>query len=128
MKNLKETCDKVIKGSYMMPFTNDELSGFKEQLASLSIEILRKQEEKKKFIEAYKVELKPMTFNRDQALKSLRDGSREVDGELYVFFDQEEGMASIYNQDGEMVSKRKLFPDERQLTIYNEMRKTGTDK
>jgi len=47
--------------------------------------------------------------------------------EVYLFPDHKEGMMGIYNSKGDLISTRRLLPDERQVNIFDEINKTGTN-
>ncbi len=46
---------------------------------------------------------------------------------VYLFPEHSEGMMGIYNSKGELISTRRLLPDERQINIFDEIGKTGTN-
>lgn len=50
----------------------------------------------------------------------------EIDEEVYLLDNQEEGMMLIYNALGEMLSSRKLSPNERQSNVITMSTKNKT--
>lgn len=124
---LKDNCDACEQKGYMRQYTPEELSGHKEKLANLSIEISEIEAEKKISDAAYKGRLKPLKESRAQMVSNIKSKAEYVNEVCYRFTDQETRETGYYNKEGQLVESRPATADELQTTIFQMVRKTGTD-
>jgi hypothetical protein len=124
---LKDNCEKVENKGYMKPFTPEQLQGHKENLADLSIEIERIEDEKKASARYYKTTLDPLTEQRREMVFKIRQKAEYVNELCYKFVDRDERMTGYYNADGDLIELRPATADELQPTLFAGSRKTGTD-
>lgn len=123
---LKDNCDKVEEIGYMKPFTAEELDDMKNELAETSIQINDIEEKKKAQMEVIKEQMKPLLEQKAELLTNIKQKSQYVNENCFKFIDYTEGMVGYYNSEGELVECRPIRADERQLTIFRDLR-TGTD-
>lgn len=123
MKNIavREETDKIRRY-----YTPDERQQLSESVTDDTNVVLDKKEEfaviKKEFDKAIKE-------RQDQIKSAARDHKRgfsENDEPVFLIDDQDAGVMRIYDQWGKFVRERKLYPDERQVTVL-QMANTGTD-
>jgi len=76
----------------------------------------------------FKSRMEPNSLRVSQLLTHLHQKAEAVTEECNVIFEQDNGMAIYYNQNGEEVGRRPLIQSERQRTIFTEMRKEGTNE
>mgnify|MGYP001033292161 CR=1 FL=1 len=126
-KFLEANCDKVEELRYMKRFLPDEMDLRKTALAEISIKIAELEEEKKRAMDEFKALLKEPNEQRSELLIDLKNGATHVTELCYKFLYSEENMVAYYNADGELVSSRPMFPDEKQGTIFQLQRNTGTN-
>jgi dTDP-4-amino-4,6-dideoxygalactose transaminase len=124
---LKDNCEKVEEKGYMKPFTLEQLQGCKENLAELSIKIEELEDEKKASARHFKVCLDPLYEKRREMVANVRKKSEYVREVCYKFVDKNEHLAGYYNASGDLIESRPATADELQLTIFPEMKKTGTN-
>ena len=124
---LKDNCDALEQKGYMRQYTPEELQGHKEKLANLSIEISEIEAEKKILDAAYKSRLKPLKESRAQMVSNIKSKSEYVNEICYRFTDQETKETGYYNKEGNLIESRPATADELQTTIFQMVRKTGTD-
>ncbi|MDR1222000.1 MAG: hypothetical protein LBL07_03855 [Tannerella sp.] len=124
---LKANCEKVEEKGYMKPYTPEELQGHKENLANLSIRIEEVEEEKKAQERYYKDELDPLTKERSEMVKNIRQKAEYVHEICYKFVDREEKQTGYYNADGDLIELRPATADELHPTLFIGLPKTGTD-
>lgn len=124
---LKDNCDACEQKGYMRQYTPEELQGHKEKLANLSIEISEIEAEKKISDAAYKGRLKPLKESRAQMVSNIKSKAEYVNEVCYRFTDQETRETGYYNKEGQLVESRPATADELQTTIFQMVRKTGTD-
>lgn len=125
-KFLEANCDKVEDYGYMKRFQPDEIDHRKTLLAEISIKIAELEEAKKKAMDEFKALLKSPGEEKAELLQDLKNGASFVKELCYKFVYHDEDMAVYYNADGEMVSSRPLFPEEKQTTIF-QIHRTGTN-
>jgi len=124
---LKDNCDKVENKGYMKPFTPEQLQGHKENLAELSIQIEQVEDEKKESARQFKAELDPMTKQRSEMVRNIRQKAEYVNELCYKFIDREDRQTAYYNSEGDLIELRPATADELQPTLFIGMQKTGTD-
>lgn len=124
---LKDNCDACEQKGYMRPFTPEELQGHKEKLANVSIEITEIEAEKKQAEAAFKGRLKPLKESRAIMVSNIKSKAEYVNEVCYRFTDQETRETGYYNKEGVLVECRPATADELQVTIFQVVRKTGTD-
>lgn len=125
-KFLEANCDKVEEHGYMRRFSSDEIDERKTLLAEISIQINDLEQRKKEIMAEFKAELQSPKEEKTQLLTDLKQKAEMVTELCYKFIYHEEKMAAYYSKDGELVSSRPLFPDERQGTIF-QISRTGTN-
>ena len=124
-KFLEANCDKVEEHGYMRRFSPDEIDEKKTMLAEISIKIHELEQEKKRVMAEFKAEMKEPKEQKISFLTDLKQKAEMVNELCYKFIYQEEKMAAYYSKDGELISSRPLFPEEKQGTIF-QMQRTGT--
>jgi len=122
---LKDNCDTVEERGYMKPFTPEELQGYKEQLAELSINIEEKENEKKAAAKRLKIELDPLLEKRSEMISNIRQKAEYVREICYKFVDRQEKEVGYYNADGDLIELRPAAFDELQPTLFG-LQRTGT--
>jgi len=122
---LRDSCDKVEEVGYMKPYTPEEITQMKDELAEASIEINEIEEEKRVIMEGFKLKLKPLETQKKDLLLNIKNKAEFVKEDCFKFIDQEEGMVGFYNSLGDLIESRPIRHEERQLSIgFN---KTGTN-
>jgi hypothetical protein len=111
----------------MKQYTPEELQGHKEKLANVSIEIAEIEAEKKIVDADFKGRLKPLKEQRALMVSNIKSKAEYVNEICYRFTDQESKMTGYYNKEGNLVECRPATADELQSTIFQVVRKTGTD-
>ena len=124
---LEDNCDAVEEVTYSRAFEPEELALKREQLTDASIKIADIEEEKKEVMDGFKERLKPLQEQKSEAIKSLRDKSQTVTEKCYKFLDEETKMVGFYNKEGNLVNSRPAFPNEMQKTMFQVIRKDGTN-
>lgn len=124
---LRDNCDSVEMVGYTKPFTEEELTEFKEELAQSAIEIADLETEKKEVMDDFKSKLKPLQESSRELIENLKKKARYTEEQCFKFIDYNSGQVGFYNSDGVLVDSRALRPQEMQKTIFTELRKTGTN-
>lgn len=104
--------------SYLKPLTESELEERREMLADNCIRMNELNIRKKEAALLLKAEQKPLAEMNSLILTEIKTKNREVKGTLYLVDNQPEGMMETYTEDGELISSRRLRPDEKQGNIF----------
>jgi hypothetical protein len=123
---LKDNCDEAISNySYVKKFSSEKIEELKDELSEVSIEQDNKEEELKELSKGLKEEIKPLKEQKKRLLKNLREKSEMINETVFVLKD--DANYNVYNSEGELLETRKLKPNEIQKTIFQQIRKTGTN-
>lgn len=111
---------KSEKGKYFVQLSQEEMDSRREKLADNSIKYFEMSEELKGIKSDFKEKMEPLTRDNQTIMQELKTGQAERDGELFFVPNYEPskdfpmGSMEIYDERGELVSVRRLQPDERQ--------------
>lgn len=125
---LKKSYEKRIKlldgvayrreeGNYTRTLDADEIAEAKSKLAESAIRTAAILDEKKEVMDAFKERIKEQKVIHDEHLNSVKYGSVNAEGSLFLIDDQENGIMSYFDDRGICVSQRPLKPEERQGVI-----------
>lgn len=114
---MRDTCDGVEHGRYMRVLTAEELSVKREELSTTIIEKYKVEEEFDAIKEEFKERLAPLSKEAKRLAATINSGQEECQGSTYKFIDRESGYVGFYDERGNLVSSRRILPDEKQSTI-----------
>lgn len=124
---LADNADAVVRKTYMQRFTPEELQARKEELANVSISINDIEAEKKEAMKEFKDRLDPLTEQRGVLISDIRRKAKEVTEDCYCFVVEEERMTYVIAANGDCIEARPCTADELQKTVFESLRKTGTE-
>lgn len=124
---LNDNCDGVEERGYMKRLKPEEIREMKDELAETGIEINDIEEEKKEANKIFKARIDPLKVVRKSLLANIKQKAVYTKENCYKFIDQEERMTTYYNGEGDMIDSRPATADELQSTIFQGLRKTGTN-
>jgi len=104
-------------GTYTKPLTEDELADFKDQLAERSIQQAIILDELKNIKDEFKERLKPVARDISNALQAIKFKAVECSGKVYRMADYDDQMIYNVDEDGNIISSRRMRPEERQFRI-----------
>lgn len=122
-KFLEDNCREVKQGKYFQKHTEEETLVLKEQLAEQAIVIAEKQEHFKTVKTQLGGEIKTLVEEQNNTLSAIRSKGVMKEGDTYMFDDQKEGFMYFYDVNGNLLDKRKLRPDEKQITMHSSINK-----
>lgn len=114
---LQDNCHSREESKLKRFFTEDEIAALREKITTHALRMSDIDEEIKAVSEPLKNSLKQVKADQRVCLTEVRRGFEELPTTLYAFDDQEDGMMGYYDEDGKLVSTRKLYPHERQTRI-----------
>lgn len=119
LQALKTNADKIEEGAtYERELSEDELGAKRELFVDNSISVCKLEDELNAVKKAYKGKIEPIkTTNRglQYEIKTKRTSEK---GTLYHLANHESGFMETYNEVGELISRRRLRPEERQARLY----------
>lgn len=124
---LADNADAVEKKEYMRHFTPEELLKKKEGLSETCISINDIEEELKDIKKEYAEKLKPLIERKKRVLGELKKKAELVEEDCYKFIDTDTREVGYYNQNGDLIESRPAYSEELQTTMFQVIRKTGTD-
>lgn len=105
------------EGNYTRTLDAVEIAEAKSKLAESAIRTAAILEEKKEIMSEFKDRIKEQKIIHDEHLNSVKYGSVNAEGNLFLIDDQENGVMSYFDDRGICVSQRALKPEERQGVI-----------
>lgn len=129
LKYLEDTADAVVEEKYFQRLSKEELTIKKADFTANALEVDDVEDRKKKAMDKFKEELKPLKDKHKKLALEIRTGFEEKEGKLFKMIDQETRMAYFYDETGELIETktRPCNSDELQNTIHMDIRRTGTD-
>jgi len=125
LQALKDSAERTELMNYPKALSEVDLDYLKNELVNDSVKLAKLEEARKEFLTGHKAKVKPLKQNVGLSLVRIRSKVEEVEEEVFLLADQEEGMMGYYNADGNLVYQRVLLPDERQIRIVTS--KSGTN-
>lgn len=117
LRLLRDNCDEFEETTYVKPLSQEELDVKHEQLADNCIEVNALEETLKGVKAEFKGKIEPMKAERSTLLRQIKTRQEEATGKLFHFNNHDDGMRYTYDENGELVSSRRLRPDEKQKRI-----------
>lgn len=114
---LHSNAAQIDEGQYFKTFNEQERIVAQAEYSDLSLKLLRKEQELEEIKAKFKAEIKPMKNEKDMLLAQISHNGEHIEGRLYLFDNQETGMMESYNELGELISTRRLKPEERQMRL-----------
>ncbi len=115
---LQESALKVEQTTYQKVLTPDELAARREDLADDCIKLNTLEDELKEVKDSYKAKMDPLKLANKTRLTEIKTKQSTTDGILYHIPEHISGMMEIYDADGELVSSRRLRPEEKQGNVF----------
>ena len=103
--------------TYYKQLTQEEMDVRREKLAENSIEHFELSEQLKEVKADFKEKMEPLIRDNHNLMKEIKTGQAEVEGEIFFVPDHDASMMETYNADGELISSRRLRPEEKQQRI-----------
>jgi hypothetical protein len=107
----------VEEGKYEKPLSPEELAYFKDEVADKSIAQAMILDELSDVKKTFKAKLEPIAISIKTALRNIKHKSMEQEGRLYKVADFDDQMIHKVDELGNVISSRKMLPEERQFRI-----------
>lgn len=116
---LMETAVKVDQQFYYRQLTAEERSQRQENLVKVQTEIMQTEQEKSETVKQYNEALKDRKERNVHLVQELKMNATEIEGEVFFIPDEDSRQMGIYNAEGKLISKRPLYADEMQQSIFS---------
>lgn len=97
------------------------------EACDVAMQISELNKELKEVTADYKGKIKPLTERHDSILDEIRGGGEQVKGDTFKFMFEECGKVGFYDTNGHLVEQRDMTPEERQRTVFQAVRRNGTE-
>lgn len=118
LRLLQENCDSHEQASYYKELTQDELDSKRESLSENLITASALEDDLADIKKEFKLKLDPLKDERKSLLTEIKTRKQEITGTLFSMANYEEAMMETYDESGELVSSRRLRPEEKQLKAF----------
>lgn len=122
IEHLEANAESFDTMTYSKQLSQEEIEKIRAEFTQLAIEISVKEDEFKDVKDEFKASMKPMKDQYKGSMKMLKSRSVDVKERVYVMKDFSEKMVGIYNNQGELISSRRMTADEGQLSINSSLR------
>lgn len=116
---MQENAAKIEQTTYQKSLSIDELAARREDLADDCIKLNQFEDELKIVKDDFKDKMEPLRMANKLRLTEIKTKQSTVDGTLFHMANHEEGMMEIYDNDGYLISSRRLRPEEKQANIFS---------
>lgn len=124
---LEANADAVEHLGYTRSLPSEEVDSLKEQLMSVQIKIEEKQEELKEKSKELNTIIRDYKDSSKKIVGKLKTRSEYIEEDCYKMVDESRNEVGYYNKEGNLVYSRPARKEELQRTIFQAIRKTGTD-
>lgn len=108
---------------YMKPLSADELSIKKDELANAAILKAVIEDELAEIKSQYKDKIEPLRNIVSESILAIKNKAVEVKGTVYKLADYENQLIHIVDPLGNVLSSRRMLPEERQFRINTPIQK-----
>lgn len=114
---LRNNADKIEQTDYEKELTEEELIAKREEFVDNSIDVSKLEDELAEKKKEYKNKIEPIKLINRSLQKEIKTKKRWVKGQLFYMADHVNGMMETWDESGELVSSRRLRPDEKQVRM-----------
>lgn len=116
LRIMQENADRIEETTYFRDLLPEELEKKREQFVDNSIKISQLEDELDTYKEKYKGQIKPIKSENVILQDEIKTRKAGVKGTLYHMANHPEGMMETYDENGDLITMRRLTPDEKRQT------------
>lgn len=117
INNLRNNADKVEQTTYEKELTQEELDAKREEFVDNDIQIAKLEDELNEKKAEFKSKIEPIKIVNRSLRQEVKTKKKEVKGHLFHMANHTDSMMETYDETGELVSSRRLRPDEKQVRM-----------
>jgi hypothetical protein len=111
--------DKIEENAtYERELTPEEVDAKREVYVENDDTVSTLESELNAYKKAYKGKIEPIKILNKELRLEIKSKRTKAKGTLFHMANQDSGFMETYNEDGELISQRRLRPDERQTRLY----------
>lgn len=114
---LRNNADKIEQTTYEKELTEEELIAKREQFVDNSIAVSKLEDELSEKKKEFKSKIDPLKLINRSLQYEVKTKKSEVKGTLFHMANHDSGYMETYDEAGELVSSRRLRPDEKQIRM-----------
>lgn len=114
---LRTNSERSEEFRYPRQLSGDQMAQTKEEMIQARLHMAMLEDEKQKWNKGWKERIQPHREKYSEALALVRSGVEEVIETVYLMADHDAGIMEYFNEEGELVFQRALFPAERQTRL-----------
>jgi hypothetical protein len=122
-KMLQDGCRSKEQQDVRRYFSEGEHLQMRKDFMANAIKLGKLKDELKVIQDDFNARMKPLTIVNDELKAKVDAGFEEVPGDVFLFDYQEEGMMAYYDANGDLISSRRLAPEEKQTDLAREAAK-----
>lgn len=124
---LRDNADAIVENfGYTKMLPTEKIDDLKDKLAENNIKLRDVRGQKKADMKFYNDQIKELEEEGDELTAKLKSRTEFVSETCYQFI--EDDQVYYYNAEGDLIYQRQAKPEERQSTIFSQLRKTGTEE
>lgn len=122
---LSDNCKRIEQRPVKQHFSDEEREQMKAKIAELATKRQEIEEQIAAITKPLKEELKEVREDLSETATNRRIGFVEVQKDVYLYDFQDEQMMGIYDEKGELLERRPLYPEERQTNVISMSREVA---
>ncbi len=124
---LRDSCDQIVEKFYTRKFSGPEMAAKRIECCDVAMQATALRQELKEVTADLKGKIKPLDERHKAILDEIRSGGEQVKGDCFKFMDEEEHKVGFYDTNGYLVEERDMTAEERQRTVFQTIRRNGTE-
>jgi gas vesicle protein len=124
---MRDSCDQIVEKFYTRKFSTEEVQGKRAEYCEVGMKKSALEKELREVSADLKGKIKPLKERQDAILDEIKQGGEQVQGDTFKFVFEEIGKVGFYDTNGYLVEERDMTPEERQRTMFQAIRKNGTE-
>ena len=118
LQTLIDSAESIETTTYYKQLTQEELEQKREEYFDNQIKLSGYGEELADIKASFKDKMKPLQQQNSVLLTEVKTKQCEINGTLYHLANHESGFMETYNEHAELISTRRLRPNEKQKNIF----------
>lgn len=124
---LRDSCDQIVERSYTRKFSGAELAQKRTEYCDVAERVNALKQELAEVSADLKGKMKPLGERMQGLLDEIKARGEFVRGDCFKFLDPDEKKVGFYDPNGYLVEERDMTNEERQRTVFQAVRLTGTE-
>ena len=124
---MRDSCDQIVEKFYTRKFSTEEKQLKNAEYCEVGMKKSALEKELREVSADLKGKIKPLKERQDAILDEIKQGGEQGQGDTFKFVFDEICKVRFYDTNGYLVEERDMTPEERQRTLFQTIRKNGTE-